>query len=118
MAFSPKNPTTEASTVTPPTEEISATPPATEDAATGPSVAASKASSSNASDGHSSEAHAAGDTANDDDKFGRALRLRWPWLAWTAFEKPWVGMDNPCNDEDMALFYGLTRVTIGDGNVA
>ena len=52
------------------------------------------------------------------DKFGRTLRLRWPWLAWTSPEKPWVGMENPCNDEDMTLFYGLTRVTIGDGNVA
>jgi hypothetical protein len=49
------------------------------------------------------------------DKFGRALRLRWPWLAWTSPDKPWVGMENPCNDDDMELFHSLTKVTIGDG---
>jgi hypothetical protein len=43
------------------------------------------------------------------DKFGRALRLRWPWLAWTSPDKPWVGMENPCNDDDMELFHSLTK---------
>jgi hypothetical protein len=52
------------------------------------------------------------------EKFGRALRLRWPWLAWTTPEKPWVGMENPCNEEDMELFHALTKVNIGDGNKA
>jgi hypothetical protein len=52
------------------------------------------------------------------DKFARALRLRWPWLAWTSPEKPWVGMEDPCNKEDMELFASLTKVTIGDGNKA
>ncbi|KAK1645141.1 hypothetical protein QYE76_062946 [Lolium multiflorum] len=52
------------------------------------------------------------------EKFGRALRLRWPWLAWTTPEKPWVGMENPCNEEDMELFHTLTKVNIGDGNIA
>jgi hypothetical protein len=52
------------------------------------------------------------------DKFGRALLLRWPWLAWTAPDKPWVGMENPCNNDDMELFHSLTKVTIGDGKKA
>jgi hypothetical protein len=52
------------------------------------------------------------------DKFARALRLRWPWLAWTSPEKPWVGLEDPCNKEDMELFASLTKVTIGDGNKA
>lgn len=32
-------------------------------------------------------------------KFGRALRLRWPWLEWEAPERTWVGTGNPCDDE-------------------
>jgi hypothetical protein len=52
------------------------------------------------------------------DKFARALRLRWPWLAWTSPEKPWVGMEDPCNKEDLELFASLTKVNIGDGNKA
>jgi hypothetical protein len=52
------------------------------------------------------------------DKFGRAARLRWSWLAWNALERPWVGMDNSCNKQYMELFYSLNKVTIGDGNKA
>ncbi|XP_071681384.1 uncharacterized protein [Lolium perenne] len=52
------------------------------------------------------------------EKFGRALCLRCPWLAWTSPEKPWVGMESPCNEEDMELFHALTKVNIGDGNKA
>jgi hypothetical protein len=52
------------------------------------------------------------------EKFARALRLRWPWLAWNSSDRPWVGMENPCNKDDMELFYGLTSITIGNGNKA
>jgi hypothetical protein len=52
------------------------------------------------------------------EKFGRALRVRWPWLAWTALERPWVGMEGPCNKEDMELIYTLTKVTIGNDKKA
>jgi hypothetical protein len=49
-------------------------------------------------------------------KFATALRLRWPWLEWTTLERPWVGTGNLCNKDDLALFYSLTKITIGDGN--
>jgi hypothetical protein len=50
--------------------------------------------------------------------FSRALRLRWPWLAWTSSDRPWVGIKNRCNQDDMELFYGLTSVITGNGNKA
>jgi hypothetical protein len=52
------------------------------------------------------------------DKFATALRLRWPWFEWTAPDRPWVGLETPCNKDDMSLFYLLTKVTIGEGNKA
>jgi hypothetical protein len=52
------------------------------------------------------------------DKFARALRLCWLWLAWTSPYKSWVGIENPCNKEDLEIFCSLTKVTIGDGNKA
>ena len=50
--------------------------------------------------------------------FARALRLRWPWLEWKAPEKLWVGLGNPCMEEDMDLFYAATLISIGDGTTA
>lgn len=38
------------------------------------------------------------------DKFARDLRHRWSLLEWMAPERPWVGMENLCNKEDLALF--------------
>jgi hypothetical protein len=52
------------------------------------------------------------------DKFGRALRLRWPWYEWTDPGRAWVGMGNPCNEEDMDLFYTLINLAIGNGKTA
>jgi hypothetical protein len=52
------------------------------------------------------------------EKFAKALHLHWPWLAWTSPDRPWVGMENPCNKDDMELFYALTSVTIGNGTKA
>jgi hypothetical protein len=49
------------------------------------------------------------------DKFATALCLRWPWLEWKDNEKIWAGSDNPCNDNDMELFYTATKITLGDG---
>ena len=51
----------------------------------------------------------------DLERFGRALRLRWPWLAWTDETRPWRGMATPCDDIDMELFRASTVVTLADG---
>ncbi|WVZ92634.1 hypothetical protein U9M48_038683, partial [Paspalum notatum var. saurae] len=51
----------------------------------------------------------------DLDKFSRALRLRWLWQEWTNDEKPWAGLQVPCNKEDNLLFQAFTRVTLGNG---
>jgi hypothetical protein len=52
------------------------------------------------------------------ESFGRALRLRCPWLQWTDPGRPWVGSKLPCDDKDMSLFYASTKITLGDGNKA
>ena len=54
----------------------------------------------------------------DLERFGRALRLRWPWLQWPDPERPWVGTDLPCDQADMNLFRASTTVTLGDGRKA
>jgi hypothetical protein len=51
----------------------------------------------------------------DIEKFGRALRLRWPWYAWADQARPWQGMTLPCDATDMELFMASTDITIGDG---
>jgi hypothetical protein len=51
----------------------------------------------------------------DIEKFGRALRLRWPWYAWADQARPWQGMTLPCDATDMELFRASTDITIGDG---
>jgi hypothetical protein len=51
-------------------------------------------------------------------KYGRALRLRWPWFAWDDADRPWKGMHVPCDDKDMQLFRACTKITIGDGQSA
>ena len=54
----------------------------------------------------------------DLDCFGRALRLRWLWQAWTEPERPWVGSAPPCDEVDKQLFRVSTIIFLGDGNKA
>jgi hypothetical protein len=51
----------------------------------------------------------------DLERFGRALRLRWPWLQWTDPLRTWGGSKLPCNEADMDLFRAATHITIGNG---
>ena len=51
----------------------------------------------------------------DTDKFARALRLRWLWYEWTEPRRLWVGLGNPCTEEDLEFFYASTTITVGDG---
>ena len=37
---------------------------------------------------------------------------------WRSPDKLWVGLGNPCTDEDLELFYAATRITIGNGSTA
>jgi hypothetical protein len=50
----------------------------------------------------------------DLNKFARALRLRWPLLEWTDPGRPWVGLGNPCDKEDMDVFYSCITIAIGN----
>jgi len=54
----------------------------------------------------------------DLERFGRALRLRWPWLQWTEPDRPWVGSPLPCDASDMNLFRASTKITLGNGQTA
>jgi hypothetical protein len=54
----------------------------------------------------------------DLEKFGKALRVRWPWHEWTDPGRAWVGLGNPCTKEDMNLFYDSIDLHIGNGKTA
>lgn len=54
----------------------------------------------------------------DLEKFNRALRLRWLWHSWKKPDRPWVGMEVPCDDREKAAFSAMTTITIGDGSRA
>lgn len=55
----------------------------------------------------------------DLERFSRALQLRWLWQEWTRDNKPWVGMELPCNDDvDPLLFNSSVTVSLGDGKKA
>jgi hypothetical protein len=48
--------------------------------------------------------------------FTRALRLRWLWFRWKYAERPWTGLDVPCDKTDRELFHASTVITVGRGN--
>ncbi|KAE8817415.1 hypothetical protein D1007_04833 [Hordeum vulgare] len=52
----------------------------------------------------------------DLNKFGRALRLRWLWMAWKHPERPWVSTPLPCPKEEKEIFDMATEIIIGDGH--
>lgn len=54
----------------------------------------------------------------DLDFFSRALRLRWLWFQWFEPDRPWVGMEVPCNETDKQLFRASTIVKVGNGQRA
>ena len=51
----------------------------------------------------------------DIEKFGRAMRLRWPWYAWTNPSRPWIGLAVPWDAAYICLFWASKDITIGDG---
>lgn len=55
---------------------------------------------------------------HDLQKFSRALRLRWLWLAWQNEDRPWKGSELPCDATDRALFDKATTVILGNGKLA
>ena len=50
--------------------------------------------------------------------YSRALWLRWEWFHWTERDRPWVGMDTPCDQSDKDLFAACTTISIGNGEIA
>jgi hypothetical protein len=49
--------------------------------------------------------------------FSRSLRLRWLWFQWDDSDRPWKGMDVPCDAIDIELFAACTEITIGNGSI-
>jgi hypothetical protein len=49
------------------------------------------------------------------EKFVSALRLHSLWLEWTDESKSWIGLSNPCNEQDRDYFDGAKFVNVGDG---
>jgi len=54
----------------------------------------------------------------DNERFARALRLRWLWFQWKHRDRAWNGLDLPVDSRDRDIFATSTKVTIGDGNLA
>jgi hypothetical protein len=48
------------------------------------------------------------------ENFTRTLQLRWLWHLWVSNDKPWVGIETPCDDEDELLFIVCTTINLGD----
>jgi hypothetical protein len=47
------------------------------------------------------------------EKFTRALQLRCLWHRWVSNDKPWVGIETSCDDDEL-LFVAYTTITLGD----
>lgn len=54
----------------------------------------------------------------DLERFAHALRLRWLWIRWHHADRPWAGLEIPCDNIDKDLFTASTIVTIGKGDKA
>jgi hypothetical protein len=54
----------------------------------------------------------------DLERFVKDLRLRWLWFKWKQADRPWTGLDIPCNKTDRDLFDASTVVTVGKGDKA
>jgi hypothetical protein len=50
--------------------------------------------------------------------FARALHLRWYWLRWKQADRPWTGLDIPCDKNDLDLFNASKIVKVGKGDKA
>jgi hypothetical protein len=51
----------------------------------------------------------------DIERLARALRLRWYWFQWKNEDRPWTGLDIPCDKSDKDLFNASTVVVVGNG---
>jgi hypothetical protein len=54
----------------------------------------------------------------DLEQLARALRLRWCWFQWKHEDRPWNGLDIPCDKYDMELFHASMVVRVSDGKKA
>lgn len=54
----------------------------------------------------------------DLERFAHALRLWWLWFKWQHADRPWTGLDIPCDKTDRDLFNASTEVTVGKGDKA
>jgi hypothetical protein len=45
-------------------------------------------------------------------KFASALCIKWFWHEWSDEARPWVGLENPCNNQDKELFAVATKISI------
>jgi hypothetical protein len=52
----------------------------------------------------------------DLEGFGCVLRLRWLWFKWQDADRPWNGLDIPCDNIDRDLFNASIEVTVGKGD--
>jgi hypothetical protein len=53
----------------------------------------------------------------DLEKFDRSLRLRWLWLCWDEYDRPWKRLLRYQDRTDSALFFASTLITVGDGTI-
>jgi hypothetical protein len=51
-------------------------------------------------------------------RLARAPRMRWCWFQWKHSERPWIGLEIPCDKKDKDLFYASTTVSVGNGKKA
>jgi hypothetical protein len=52
----------------------------------------------------------------DLERLARALRLRWYWFQWKNNDRPWTGLELPCDKTDKDMFHASTIIKVGKGN--